>query len=365
MAKTKHHPVLHRSRDFKAITKALRGTLAFEHANALLAAGDSLATLRLLPDHSVSLILTDPPYHSTKKENIHNDTAFSEDAHFLEWMGEYSKEWKRVLRPNGSLFCYCSSEMSARLEVLFSEHFNILSQIVWTKPNAPGFDGWKQKMKKEALRQWYAHTERIIFAEPSSAGNLTNSWFANFLRDARKRSGLSGHALTEATGAYGKVNHGGAVSNWETGRNVPSREQYSRLCEAFFATGKIEEMPPYEDIIRPFNVNGAIEFTDVWTFPSVRPYKGKHPAEKPLSMLEHAIKATTYPGDIVLDCFSGSSSTAMAALNLERRTISMEIDPKWIERCQALLASRLGTEQVQPDVVERAVRVRPQVELTL
>jgi len=55
--------------------------------------------------------------------------------------------------------------MAARLELMFSENFNILSHIVWTKSNDPGFDGWKGKMKKEALRQWYAHSERIIFAE--------------------------------------------------------------------------------------------------------------------------------------------------------------------------------------------------------
>ena len=44
---------------------------------------------------------------------------------------------------------------------------------------------------------------------------------------------------------------------------------------------------------------------------------------------EHAIEATTYPGDIVLDCFGGSGSTALAALKLGRRTVSMEIEAKW------------------------------------
>ena len=49
-------------------------------------------------------------------------------------------------------------------------------------------------------------------------------------------------------------------------------------------------------------------------------------------MLEHAIKATTFPGDIVLDCFAGSGSTALAALNLGRRSISIEIDPLWVRK---------------------------------
>lgn len=319
-----------RQADFNKVKEALGEHVQFASARAALTAGDSLASLRLIPSHTISLILTDPPYHATKKDNIYGDTAFEEDQHYLDWMAEYSAEWKRILRPNGSLFCYCASEMAARLEIVFAGEFNVLSQVVWTKPNEPGFDGWKQKMKKEALRQWYAHTERIIFAEPACEGNLHRSPFAHYLRQTRKQAGISSNQLAEVIGAYGRVNHGGAVSNWETGRNIPSREQYDRICVALCATGKVESMPPYEDVIRPFMVDSTKEFTDVWTFPSVRPYKGKHPAEKPASMLEHAIEATTFPGDIVLDCFAGSGSTALAALKLGRRSISMEIDPQWV-----------------------------------
>ena len=318
-----------RAEDFERIRTNLVQTLRYSGSDGLLAEGDSLDLLKSVPDSSVSLILTDPPYHSTKKANIVGDTAFAEDDQFLNWMGSYAREWRRVLRPNGSLFCFCSSEMSARLEVLLSRSFNVLSHVVWTKPNEPGFDGWKGKMKKESLRQWYAHSERILFAEPAVEGNLHRSAFAHFLREVRKQCGLSAHQLAEITGAYGKVNHGGAVSNWETGRNIPSLDQYTKMCDAFLATGKIKELPAYEDVVRVFRVNGDIEFTDVWNFSSVKPYAGKHPAEKPGSLLEHAIRATTLPGDIVLDTFSGSGSTALAALKLQRRAVAMEIDPGW------------------------------------
>ena len=96
-------------------------------------------------------------------------------------------------------------------------------------------------------------------------------------------------------------------------------------------------MPPYEDVIRPFTVDATKEFTDVWTFPSVRPFEGKHPAEKPAAMLAHAIRASTFPGDVVLDCFAGSGSTAFAALELGRHSVSMEIDPTWVSRIAARL----------------------------
>lgn len=323
---------MNRKNDFEKIKKVLDQAVHTSTSKTLLAEGDSLSLLKKLPDHCVSLILTDPPYHITKKDNIQGDTSFKEDRDYLQWMSEYSKEWRRVLKPNGSLFCFCSPAMAARLEVSFATDFNILSQVVWTKPNEPGFDGWKQKMKKESLRQWYSHTERIIFAEPAHHGNLHRSYFGNLLRELRKQAGLSGHQLTELVGAYGKVNHGGAVSNWEAGRNIPSPEQYQKLCTALIKTGKIDSMPHYEDTIRPFVMDGSKEFTDVWNFPSVRPYKDKHPAEKPISLLEHAIEATTYPGDIVLDCFGGSGNTALAAIKLNRLGILMELDPKWVSQ---------------------------------
>ncbi|WP_378105806.1 DNA methyltransferase [Chryseobacterium sp. sg2396] len=303
----------------------------YSSPNDLVINEDSLNILKLIPDNSISLILTDPPYHSTKKNNITNDKSFATDELFIDWMSKFFKEWKRILKPNGSLFMYCSSAMSAKLEVKMSQDFNILSNIVWTKPNEPGFDGWKGKAKKESLRQWYPHSERIIFAEVAEEGNLKRSSFGHFLRNQRKIAGLSGNKLTEIVGAYGKVNHGGAVSNWEAGRNIPSREQYEKISKALLDTGKISSMPVYEDAIRKFDVNSNIEFTDVWNFSSVRPYKGKHPAEKPLDMLEHCILATTYEHDIVLDCFAGSGNTAIAAKNLNRKTISIDVEKQWCD----------------------------------
>lgn len=319
-----------REQDFSNIIKSLSDSKRIEIENAVVFGGDSLSIIRKIPDHSISLILTDPPYHATKKQNIYGDTHFSEDNHYIEWMSKYAIEWKRILKSNGSLFCFCDSSMAAKLEVMLSKEFNILSHVVWTKPNEPGFDGWKGKMKKESLRQWYPHSERIIFAEPAAEGNLNRSSFANFLRTARIKAGLSQHELTGMTGAYGKVNHGGAVSNWEAGRNTPSREQYEKICEAIINTGHINSMPVYEDVIRVFSIDKSKEFTDVWNFPSVKPYKGKHPAEKPINLLIHAIEATTYENDIVLDCFAGSGNTAMACLGLNRKSISIEIDEKWI-----------------------------------
>lgn len=320
-----------RNADFLSIQNALATLTCYKDDNVIVVNEDSINALKLIPDHSVSLILTDPPYHSTKKNNIINDKSFTTDKDFINWMELFSIEWRRIIKPNGSIFMFCSSAMESQLHMMLAERFNILSHIVWTKPNEPGYDGWKGKMKKEALRQWYPQSERIIFFEPAVEGNLNRSYFGYLLKQTRNICKLSGHELTERIGAYGSVNHGGAVSNWETGRNIPNREQYEKMQSVFAECGCGVNLPDYEDTIRPFEVNANVEFTDIWTFPSVKQYKGKHPAEKPVEMLEHCIKATTFEGDIVLDCFAGSGSTSIAALRTNRRSVSIEIDKKWCD----------------------------------
>ena len=327
----------------------------FASEKAIIVEGDSLALMRSMPDSSVALVLTDPPYHSTKKRNIVGDTSFKEDSAYLEWMKSYAIEWKRILKRNGSVFCFCSSAMSAQMQVMFSDYFNVLSEIVWTKPNAPGYDGWKQKMNKGALRQWYPHSERVLFLEIATEGNLFKSYFGDQLTKWRKSVNMSTITLAEITGAYGNVNHGGAVANWEAGRNIPSKEQYNMIKTALTSAG-VPEIPEYEDIIRPFYVNKDVEFTDIWTFENVRQYAGKHPAEKPTDLLEHAIRATTYEGDIVLDCFAGSGSTGVASINTGRRSVLMEIDSHWCGYAANRLASvNFPVEMAGGDEEQKAV----------
>lgn len=320
---------------FIKTTESLRQASRFVDDKAVVVLGDSLEQLRKMPDNSVSLILTDPPYHSTKKANISGDRAFREDEQFLSWMEEFTVEWRRVLRPNGTVYVFCSSEMSARLEVMMSNYLRPIAHITWTKPNLPGYDGWQGKMKKESLRAWYPHSERILVFEHGTYGSLEayrRSPFGAYLREVRLRAGLTMVQLTEMIGAYGKVNRGGAVANWEAGRNIPSREQYEKVRLAILSTEKVEEMPEYEDVIRPMYLSKNVQFTDVWDFPNVRPFRGKHPAEKPRNMLEHIIRASSYPGDVVLDCFAGSGSTAVAALSCGRRAVAIELEPEWVAR---------------------------------
>lgn len=66
-------------------------------------------------------------------------------------------------------------------------------------------------------------------------------------------------------------------------------------------------------------------YTNVWDFDTVRWYEGKHPCEKPLDLMEHIIKTSLLPGDVVFDGFVGSGSTALVCRSTGRTFIGCEM----------------------------------------
>lgn len=80
--------------------------------------------------------------------------------------------------------------------------------------------------------------------------------------------------------------------------------------------------------------NGDKQMKSVWrlTSPtSVEKLHGKHPTQKPLSLLERCIEASTNPGDFILDPFSGSSTTGVAAIKLGRRFCGIELEDAFVD----------------------------------
>jgi adenine-specific DNA-methyltransferase len=75
--------------------------------------------------------------------------------------------------------------------------------------------------------------------------------------------------------------------------------------------------------------------TDVWmknNHTTSKEYAGWHSAQKPIALLERIVKANTNPGDIVLDFFSGTGSTAVAALRHDRQFIGCEVDAGYYQK---------------------------------
>lgn len=91
-------------------------------------------------------------------------------------------------------------------------------------------------------------------------------------------------------------------------------------------------------------LNGGQQMTDVWRIPAVglwEKQQGKHPTQKPLRLLYRIILASTNEGDTVLDPFSGSGTTGIAANLLGRKYIGIEQDEKF---CELALSRRKAIE---------------------
>ena len=80
--------------------------------------------------------------------------------------------------------------------------------------------------------------------------------------------------------------------------------------------------------------NGGKQMKSVWRFPAAgRDEKrlGRHPTQKPVALIDRCIRASTNPGDIVLDPFAGTAATGVAALMNGRRFLGIEQDPSYVD----------------------------------
>lgn len=92
----------------------------------------------------------------------------------------------------------------------------------------------------------------------------------------------------------------------------------------------------------------------VWQFPSVRSNK-EHPAKFPLELPRRVIKLLTEPGDVVLDCFMGSGTTAVAAIREGRRYIGMELQPEYVDLTRKACANERDALALQFDKLSQEV----------
>ena len=85
-------------------------------------------------------------------------------------------------------------------------------------------------------------------------------------------------------------------------------------------------------------INGGTQMRDVWRLPAIAPWEkscGKHPTQKPLCVLSRIIQASTLPGAWILDPFTGSSTTGIAANLLGRRFLGIDQNEEFLEMSKA------------------------------
>ncbi len=273
---------------------------------------DCLHFIQSLPDDSIDLIVTDPPYFKVKPNGWDNQWKGDED--YLKWLDHCLAQFWRVLKPAGSLYLFCGHRLASDIEIMMRERFNVLNHIIWAKPS-----GRWNGCNKESLRAYFPATERVLFAEhyqgpyrgksdgyAAKERELKQHIMApliSYFRDARAELGITAKQIAEATGKKNMVSHWFGASQWQLPNEADYRKLqalFSRIAAEKFQKQQLEQphhqlvasydslnrkyselLDEFKSLRRYFSVSVSVPYTDVWMHNPVQFYPGKHPCEKP------------------------------------------------------------------------------------
>lgn len=126
------------------------------------------------------------------------------------------------------------------------------------------------------------------------------------------------------------------VVTWEKNNPPPnfSCRFFTHSAEQIIWARKSAKVPHYFNYELMKQLNGDKQMKDVWKLPAIAPWEkscGKHPTQKPLSVLTRIILASTKPGAWILDPFTGSSTTGIAANLANRRFLGIDQEEQFLE----------------------------------
>ena len=294
-----------------------------------------------------TLLILDLPYYGVVDADWDNEWKSLDD--YLDWCKEWFVKSERVLKSNGSLYYFNSQfKVMAAIDTLIESCTALkFRQFVTIDKGLQSVAG----RTSDALRTYPTATEYFNFytfedftgVEMLSDEIASNNPFADKIRSARIEDGLSINEVAEHGHFYGKINHGGSVTNWEKGYNIPSKEQWGKLCQCLPSLkggynglvdvfenlkNEYEDLrKEYEDLRYPFN--SMTGFTDVWQFNFYKDKRNGHPTQKPFDLIERIVLTSSNIGDLVVDPAMGSGTSYKVCKSHDRSFIGRELNQKY------------------------------------
>jgi adenine-specific DNA-methyltransferase len=276
-----------------------------EGFDTIFGINDSLEFLKTIPSHSIDLVLSSPPYNIGKAYERN-----SEMKNYTQYHTKLAREIKRVLRAKGSIAWqvgnYVRNGSIYPLDMLFYRifvekfGFELKNRIIWKFEH--GLHSKHRLSGRYETISWFTRSKEYTF-------NLDS------IRVPQKYPGKR----------YYKGIKKGQLSGNPLGKNP----------------GDVWDM-----VLREWD-------EQVWDIPNVKanhPEKTMHPAQFPIELAQRLILALSNEGDTVLDPFGGVGSTAIAALSLRRKVISVDKDPEYTkkatERLKALMNDTLKIRRI-------------------
>ena len=258
----------------------------FERNDHEIIWGDAIdILLNIVPDNSIDLIFADPPYNIGK--NFNGNKENKSEKEYLEWCYTWLNLCVRKLKITGSFYVMASTQSMPYFDIYLRDRIQVVSRIIW----------YYDSSGVQARNHYGSLYEPILYC----------------VKDENRHTFNSNKILVEAkTGSKRKL------------------IDYRKSIPAQYNTFKV-----------PGNV---------WEFPRVR-YRmdeyENHPTQKPIALLERIILASSNPGDLILDPFSGTFTTSFVAKKTGRKSIGIEIEEEYIKiglRRLEILCSYKGTK---------------------
>lgn len=142
---------------------------------------------------------------------------------------------------------------------------------------------------------------------------------------------------------------------WEKANPPPnlSCRYFTHSAETVIWAAKNEKSKHYFDYTLMKETNGGKQMKSIWKMPAAKREEktlGKHPTQKPVALLERIILSSTKKNNLIFDPFSGSSTTAIAAIKTKRKFVGCELEKKFI----SLSKKRLKAEIANPTIFHPA-----------
>lgn len=275
--------------------------------------GDSLEVMRRIPDGSVSLVLTSPPYA------LHFKKAYgNKDKHeYVDWMLPFAREIRRILSDDGSFVLNIGGSYNKGVPTRSVYHYKLLVALVeevgfhlaqecfWYNPaKMPMPAEWvtvrRVRVKDSVEYVWWlsktphpkADNRKVLRAYSKDMIRLNQ-------RKLRATTRPGGYIIKES------------FADMETGGSIPPN---------------VIEDDAAEDMLR-FGNNAA---NDRYTLRCKAAGIKIHPARFPSALPDFFIRLLTDPEDVILDPFAGSNTTGMVAEKLDRRWVAIESEEDYL-----------------------------------
>ncbi len=351
------------------IDKNFRQAFVTHQSNAitspLLLNGDAITVLRDLPDGCIDFAMTSPPYWG-KREYENGGIGLEDDYRdFVKHLAAIFAELKRVLKPEGSFWLNLGDSYNGKglMGVPWRVAFELIDNQGWILRNSVIWNKIKGGMDNSKDRLGNVHENVFHFVKQAKG----YYYDADAIRSKPRESKVVNGAIVSATGVSGvrykrQIELSTALSESEKSaaflaleqmlvdialgrasdfRMIIRGQQRATHSDSEKVSGRAKELRDKGFYFLKYHPKGS-KPSDVWDIiPEDTQRRETHFAPYPIDLCRLPLLATCPEGGIVLDPFCGTGTTLVAARNLGRKSVGIDISRRYLEltqeRCESLL----------------------------